>query len=108
VKTEIEVIFEMAKESSKKDEELKRLREDNDRLTQRLCYPTVNENRKWQCEVERLRCEAEGHDKEVDTLVDHILELRRLLRKCRDYFEAGMSSGDTDLFDIINKELSNE
>jgi len=57
-------------------------------------------------EIELLRGEVEGYGKEVDVLVDHVLELRRLLRKCRDYYvELGMSSVDTDLCDRINKEL---
>jgi len=57
-------------------------------------------------EIELLRGEVEGCGKEVDTLVAHVLELRRLLRKCRDYYvEAGMSSVDTYLCDSIDKEL---
>jgi len=57
-------------------------------------------------EIELLRGEVEGYGKEVDVMVDHVLELRRLLRKCRDYYvELGMSSVDTDLCDRINKEL---
>jgi len=36
-------------------EEITRLREDNERLTQQLVVTTVNSNRKLQGEVERLR-----------------------------------------------------
>ena len=68
------------------EEENKRLREDNERLTQRLVVTAVNENRKLQGEVERLR---------------------DLLRECQVYVE-GMSSVDTELCDRVEKELSNE
>ena len=36
MKTEIEVIFEMAKEASKKDEEIERLREEIERLREEI------------------------------------------------------------------------
>ena len=68
------------------EEENKRLREDNERLTQQLVVTTVNSNRKLQGEVERLR---------------------DLLRECQVYVE-GMSSVDTELCDRVEKELSNE
>ena len=68
------------------EEENKRLREDNERLTQRLVVTAVNENRKLQGEVERLR---------------------ELLRECQVYVE-GMSSVDSELCERVEKELSNE
>ena len=68
------------------EEENKRLREDNERLTQRLVVTAVNENRKLQGEVERLR---------------------DLLRECQVYVE-GMSSVDSELCERVEKELSNE
>ena len=65
-------------------DEVERLREENERLKQRLVVCTVNENRKLQGEVERLR---------------------GLLRECQDYVEAGMSSVDSELCDRIEKEV---
>ncbi len=68
-------------------EDNERLREENDRLTQQLVVCTVNENRKLQGDVERLR---------------------GLLSECQDYVEAGMSSVDKDLCDRVEWEVSNE
>jgi hypothetical protein len=67
-------------------DEIERQKTKIEQLTQGLVVTTVNENRKLQGKVERLR---------------------ELLKECQIYVE-GMSSVDSELCDRVEKELSDE
>ena len=56
-------------------------------------------------EIERLREEVNTLHKEVDVLVDHVLEVRGLLKECLQWLD--LNAAPT-LCDRVRKELSDD
>lgn len=67
-------------------------------------------NEQLQSENERLREEVNTLHKEVDVLVDHVLEVRGLLKECLQWLDLYKYNHNTapTLCDRVRKELSNE